>query len=323
MRNADREIRIDLDQVYSHTGGKPRLADLYLPTSRITPSPVVIWIHGGGWRFGDRRLAPDLSLFAKRSGIAVVSIDYRLSDEAKFPAPVEDVKTAVRWTRSIAPSLELDDSHIGLWGSSAGAHLAACAALSGEDEFLSAEHSNFSSGVQAVVDGYGPTNFARIDQDRASFQAVERDAESLVVSDLLPAGDPDSFESRLLGTIVSAASPQVELANPIHYLRPGNAPFLILHGEADSLMPWQQSWLLFEALSDAEDDATLVLFEKLGHGFFNNPRLADFDYGKVKVHRSQTERASRAHWSCNVSSDIPSMVMSFFRAHLICSNELL
>ena len=141
------------------------------------------------------------------------------------------------------------------------------------------------------------------------------------VSDLLPAGDPDSFESRLLGTPVIATSPQVELANPIHYLHPGNAPFLILHGEADSLMPWQQSWLLFEALSDAEDDATLVLFEKLGHGFFNNPRLADIDYGKVKVHRSQTKRASRAHWSCDVSSDIPSMVMSFFRAHLICNNE--
>ena len=153
------------------------------------------------------------------------------------------------------------------------------------------------------------------------FKRLKDDAESLVVSDLLPAGDPDSFESRLLGTTVSAASPQVELANPIHYLRPGNAPFLILHGEADSLMPWQQSWLLFEALSDAEDDATLVLFEKLGHGFFNNPRLADFDYGKVKVHRSQTERASRAHWSCNVSAIFRAWSMSFFRAHLICNNE--
>jgi len=321
MRNADREIRIDLDQVYSHAGDKRRLADLYLPTPGIAPSPVVIWIHGGGWRFGDRRLAPDLALFAQRSGIAVVSIDYRLSDEAKFPAPVEDVKTAVRWVRSIASGFELDDGHIGLWGSSAGAHLAACAALSGEDEFVSAEHSNFSSGVQAVVDGYGPTNFARIDQDRALFQSAENDAESLVVSDVLPAGDPDSFESRLIGTPVGASSPQVELANPIHYLHPGNAPFLILHGEADSLMPWQQSWLLFEALSDAKDDATLVLFERLGHGFVNEPRLADIDYGKVKVHRSQTERASRAHWSCDFSLDIPSMVMSFFRAHLICNND--
>ena len=173
MGNVDREVRIVSDQVYSHAGSKSRLADLYLPAPGIAPSPVVIWIHGGGWRFGDRRLAPNLALFAQQSGIAVVSIDYRLSDEVKFPAPVEDVKTAVRWVRSVSSSFELDDGHIGLWGSSAGAHLAACAALSSEDEFLNAEHSDFSSVVQAVVDGYGPTNFARIDQDRATFQSIE------------------------------------------------------------------------------------------------------------------------------------------------------
>ena len=316
MGNVDREVRIVSDQGYSHVGSKSRLADLYLPAPRTAPSPVVIWIHGGGWRFGDRRLAPNLALFAQQSGIAVVSIDYRLSDEVKFPAPVEDVKTAVRWVRSVSSSFELDDGHIGLWGSSAGAHLAACAALSSEDEFLNAEHSDFSSAVQAVVDGYGPTNFARIDQDRATFQSIADDAESLVVSDVLPAGDPDSFESRLLGTPVGISALQVELANPVHYVRPGNAPFLILHGEADSLMPWQQSWFLFEALSDLGDDATLILFEKLGHGFFNNPKIGEIDYGNVNVHRSKTERASRALWSCDGSANIPSMVMSFFQAHL-------
>ena len=316
MGNVDREVRIVSDQVYSHAGCKSRLADVYLPAPGIAPSPVVIWIHGGGWRFGDRRLAPNLALFAQQSGIAVVSIDYRLSDEVKFPAPVEDVKTAVRWVRSVSSSFELDDGHIGLWGSSAGAHLAACAALSSKDEFLNAEHSDFSSVVQAVVDGYGPTNFARIDQDRAAFQSIESDAESVVVSDLLPAGDPDSFESRLLGTPVGISALQVELANPVHYVRPGNAPFLILHGEADSLMPWQQSWFLFEALSNVGDDATLILFEKLGHGFFNNPKLGEIDYGNVKVHPSKTEHASRALWSCDGSASIPSMVMSFFRAYL-------
>lgn len=316
MGNVDREVRIVSDQGYSHVGSKSRLADLYLPAPGIAPSPVVIWIHGGGWRFGDRRLAPNLALFAQQSGIAVVSIDYRLSDEVKFPAPVEDVKTAVRWVRSVSSSFELDDGHLGLWGSSAGAHLAACAALSSEIEFLNAEHSDFSSVVQAVVDGYGPTNFARIDQDRATFQSIADDAESLVVSDVLPADDPDSFESRLLGTPVGISALQVELANPVHYVRPGNAPFLILHGEADSLMPWQQSWFLFEALSNLGDDATLILFEKLGHGFFNNPKIGEIDYGNVNVHRSKTERASRALWSCDGSANIPSMVMSFFQAHL-------
>ena len=172
----------------------------------------MIWVHGGGWRFGDRKLAPNLPLFAERSGVAVVSIDYRLSDEVKFPAPVEDVKTAVRWVRSIASRLQLDDGHIGLWGSSAGAHLAACAALSSEDDFLGSEHSDFSSAVQAVVDGYGPTNLARIDEDRSSLRTVGSDAESaLVGGQVLPAADPDSFESRFIGMSVKAAPRQVRL----------------------------------------------------------------------------------------------------------------
>src|SRR6185369_5268827 len=107
MGNAEQEVRVFPDEVYSHAGGVPRLADVYLPTSRAGPPPVVIWVHGGGWRFGDRKLAPNLRLFAERSGFAVVSIDYRLSDEVKFPAPVEDVKTAVRWVRSIASTFDI------------------------------------------------------------------------------------------------------------------------------------------------------------------------------------------------------------------------
>ena len=317
VRNAERTIRVVADQVYSNAGDVPRLADLYLPSSILSPVPVVIWIHGGGWRFGDRHLAPDLALFAQRSGLAIVSIDYRLSDEVKFPAPVEDVKTAVRWVRSIASSFQLDDGNIGLWGSSAGAHLAACAALSSEDKFLTAEYPGISSAVQAVVDGYGPTNLARIDEDRSSVRSIGTDAESaLVGGGVLPAGDPDSFESRLIGMPLKDAPRQVVLADPVHYVSSGSPPFLILHGEADTLIPRNQSRYLFDALSAMHNDATLVLFEKLAHGFFNNPDLAKIDYGKVTVHSSHTDRASRSRWSCNGSVDIASMVTGFLQAHL-------
>jgi len=317
MRNAEQEVRVCADQVYSNAGDVARLADVYLPTLDSGPIPVVIWVHGGGWRFGDRKLTPNLPLFAQRSGLAVVSIDYRLSDEVKFPAPVEDVKTAVRWVRSIASKLELDDSNVGLWGSSAGAHLAACAALSSESEFSSAEHSEFSSAVQAVVDGYGPTNLGRIDEDRASLRTVSTDAESAVVGGhMLPAGDLDSFESRFIGMSVNEAPREVQLADPAHYVHSGSPPFLILHGEADSLIPCNQSRHLFDALRTMQNDATLVLFEKLGHGFFNNCDLAKTDYGKVTVCSSQTNRASRSRWSCDGSVDIPNMVTGFLRAHL-------
>ena len=317
MGNAEQEVRVFSDEVYSHAGGVPRLADVYLPTSRAGPPPVVIWIHGGGWRFGDRKLAPNLRLFAERSGFAVVSIDYRLSDEVKFPTPVVDVKAAVRWVRSVASRFEFDDGHVGLWGSSAGAHLAACAALSSEDDFLSSEHSEFSSAVQAVVDGYGPTNLARIDEDRSSLRTVTSDAESaLVGGHVLPAADPDSFESRFIGMSVKEAPRQVQLADPAHYVHSGSPPFLILHGEADSLIPCNQSQILFDALRTTDNDATLVLFEKLGHGFFNNCDLAKTDYGKVTVFRSQTDRSLRSRWSCDGSADIPTMVIDFLQAHL-------
>ena len=109
---------------------------------------------------------------------------------------------------------------------------------------------------------------------------------------------------------------QVVLADPVHYVSSGSPPFLILHGEADTLIPRNQSRYLFDALSAMHNDATLVLFEKLAHGFFNNPDLAKIDYGKVIVHSSHTDRASRSRWSCNGSVDIASMVTGFLQAHL-------
>lgn len=314
MTDSGLHVRVVRDQVYSRAGGVDRLADVYIPETRMAP-PVVLWLHGGGWRFGDRRLAPDLASFAQRSGLAAVSIDYRLSDEAKFPAPVEDVKTAARWVRSAAREFGVDGGRIGLWGSSAGGHLAACAALSRENQFLTAEHSGYSSAVQAVVDGYGPTNFGRIDADRGATASLGTDAESLGIRKLLPAGHPESFESRLLGVPVSTSPREVGCADPVHYMRDGCPPFLILHGQADTVIPCTQSSYLFDALGAAGNDAALVLFEKLGHGFFNNGRLAEEDYGEVTVRESPACRM-RAAWSCDPRLDIPAMVSGFLRAHL-------
>jgi acetyl esterase/lipase len=309
------QVRVIADQVYSRAGGRDRLADLYIPETQASPA-VVLWLHGGGWRFGDRRMAPDLAAFAAQSGLAVVSIDYRLSDEAKFPAQVEDVKTAVRWVRSVAGQQGLNTKRVGLWGSSAGGHLAACAALSDAGQWATPEHAGHSSAVQAVVDGYGPTNLARIDSDRAASAPVGDDLESLAIGDVLPAAHPESFESRLLGVPVSASSSEVQSADPVHYVRSGSPPFLILHGRADTLIPCAQSGYLFDALAAAGNDATLVLFENLKHGFFNNPRLAEENYGEVTVRRS-SPRGQDASWVFDPAADIPSMVCAFLRAQLV------
>ena len=271
-------VKILRDLVYGHAGGIPRLADLFLPQGIGRPAPVILWVHGGGWRFGDRHLSPDLARWFAERGFAMVSFDYRLSDEARFPAPVADVKTAVRWVRSIANEYSLDADAIGLWGSSAGAHLSACAALSGE-QFVTEEHPGFRSTVSAVVDGYGPTDFSCIDEERVAAPPKVADAETVIVKLNLATAHPDSFESRLIGVAVRKGAPEVDRANPVTYVRPGSPPFLILHGESDALIPWTQSQLLYDALAKSGNEATFVKYERLGHGFFNNSDLDGTEIG--------------------------------------------
>lgn len=280
------------DMVYSHAGGKPRLADLYLPRVQNTVVPVILWLHGGGWRFGDRRMAPDLSSALAQRGFAIVSVDYRLTGEAIFPAQVEDVKTAVRWVRSIASTYALDTNHVGLWGSSAGAHLAACAALSGNQLFITEEHAQHSSEVQAVVDGYGPTDFAQMDLQRGDASEGPADVEGVSVPNLLPAIHPESFESRLIGEAVVAGSANVERANPMTYVSRNAPPFFILHGRHDPLVPWKQSEMLFRALCDHGVECALYTMERLGHGFFNRSDLDFVSPGQITIDVSSSNESA-------------------------------
>lgn len=289
MANAGRrayEVKLIEGEVFSNVGGKPRLADVYLPVGVEGKIPVVLWVHGGGWRFGDRKLAPDLSRYFAQRGFAMVSFDYRLSDEAIFPAQVIDVKTAVRWVRSAVDRFGFDADWIALWGSSAGGHLSAIAALSGPEDFVSEEHAGFRTAVCAVVDGYGPTDFSLLDRDRLVSEPKHMDAESHIVKPTVPSGHADSYESRLIGTAVESSPEQVQRANPINYVRGGAPPFLILHGQSDTLVAWQQSQMLFDALDRAGNGARLVLLENLSHGFFNNPGLDATDVGTVTERRT-------------------------------------
>ena len=312
MPRTTNEVRILPDQVYSHAGGTPRLADLYLPVGVATLVPVVIWVHGGGWRFGDRHLAPNLTRWFAERGFAMVSFDYRLSDEAQFPEPVVDVKTAVRWVRSVAEEYGLDPDAIGLWGSSAGSQLSACAALSG-DQFLSAEHAGISSAVQAVVDGYGPTDFTRIDADRIAVPPKVPDAETVIVKLTVPTAHPDSFESRHIGVAVAEGVPEVQRANPATYAHPGAPPFLILHGESDALVPWTQSDLLFQELVRSGNEVAFVKYERLGHGFFNNSDLDGSEIGPATIVTSVAPTAPVSSSGLKVFA----LCEAFFRFYLV------
>lgn len=284
------------DQVYAVRPQRVLQADLYLPDAAVavpagagtSPGsvqaadanrasgarrPAILWLHGGGWRFGDRRQCPSLERYYAQRGYVMVSIDYRRSQEALFPAAVEDVKTAARWLKSQAGRYGIDPDRIGLWGSSAGGHLAALAAISAEDRFRDTEYSPYSSSVAAVVDAYGPSDFLRMDAHRDPDGKPSDDLESIQLPPGKQSADADSLESLFLGAPIQTCPERVRAANPVTYVHGHVPPFLLLHGASDTAIPAHQSQLLYAALAAGGNDVTLGLVRGLGHGFLNRANL--------------------------------------------------
>ena len=266
--------------VYAVRPERELCADLYLPAAGTQPAPVIVWLHGGGWRFGNRRQAPDLGRFFAARGYAMVAIDYRLSAQAIFPAAVEDVKAAIRWLKSVAADYRLDPARIGLWGSSAGGHLAALAAISRDDQFRDELFSDFTASVAAVACAYPPVDFLQMDAHRDPSGKPSDDVESIQLPPGMLSANADSLESLFLGAPIESRPDLVAAANPINYLTPAGTshtipPFLILHGLSDTAVPYHQSILLFDALAANGGTAELDLIEGLGHGFCNRNHLDD------------------------------------------------
>ena len=306
--------RVD-DLVFASPGGNPLLADLYLPDGAPRPLPVIVWLHGGGWRVGDRRLAPDLGRFFAERGFAMASFDYRLSGDAIFPAAVEDVKTGIRWLRSVADVYSLDPARIGLWGSSSGGHLAAMAALSGPEAFQPADSAwaTMSSAVQAVVTGYAPGDFLQMDEHRDPLGRPSEDAESIQLPPGKRSADADSPESTFLGAPIATCPDLVRRASPLTYVKPGAPPFLIIHGQSDTAVPSHQSELLFHALAANGNDATLCLVEGLGHGFLNRNHFDQGPSRRTIVQRSHAGMLEPSHAGPPLTFGV---IESFFRGHL-------
>jgi acetyl esterase/lipase len=249
------------DLPYARAGGRPLLLDLYLPMSMPKPWPVVVWIHGGAWRAGSKAQCGALPVLEK--GIAVASIGYRLSQEAIFPAQIEDCKAAVRWLRANGAKHGLSTDRIGAWGSSAGGHLAAMLGTTGDTKgFDVGDHPGYSSRVQAVCNYFGPSDL--------SLMQAQSGPESRMRHDL-----PDSPEALLIGGLVADHPDKAAAASPITYVTPDDPPFLIVHGDADPTVPVGQARILDAALRKAGVPSTLVLLEGAGHGGreFQTPAL--------------------------------------------------
>ncbi len=241
-RSALPGVQVLRDLEYVKGGHARNRLDLYLPEKASRPLPVILWVHGGGWKRGDKTNGPAFQ-FATR-GYAVASMNYRFSQDAVFPAQIYDCKAAVRWLRAPARQYGLDARHIGAWGGSAGGHLVALLGTTAGIRELEGPGGNAdqSSRVQAVVDWYGPTVFLTARARNTRHQ--------------LFGGDPRQHPEK------------ARQASPLTYVSKDAAPFLIMHGDQDQTVKLAHSEILARALKRAGAEVTLEVIKGGRHGGF-------------------------------------------------------
>jgi acetyl esterase/lipase len=244
-------------------GFRPLLMDLTLPKDALGVVPVVMCIHGGAWLTGSHKATPDDYVgypivwdALLDQGLAVASIQYRHSSEAPFPAQIHDAKAAVRWLRRFGPELGVDPERLGVWGESSGGHLAGLLAMNTTDPLLEGTVGVLTapSTIRAAVLWYPPTDLTTIQQ--------QMKPGSWVTHDQL-----DSPETRLLGARVVDVLKFARQASTITHVNSSAATVLLVHGEADEVVPFAQSEVLHKALKDVGVTTTLIAVAGADHCF--------------------------------------------------------
>ncbi len=248
----DQSLRCIRDLSYVPSSNDPfQTLDLYIPKkARAKPIPVIVWIHGGAWMAGDKNHPPADPLLAE--GYAVASLNYRLSDKHPHPAQIFDCKAAVRFLRAHAKEFGLDPGRIGVWGHSAGGHLAALLGTSADAKNLEGElgNNNESSRVQAVAEWAGPTDLGSC-------------ASQAPPNCKIDFKSPTNPIAVFMGT---AQSPAAYLeASPISYVSSDDPPFFVLHAEDDDVVPVGQAFELCSFLKKKQVPLTCVISAGGGH----------------------------------------------------------
>ena len=265
---AQESIQLIEDLEYLPTGNPRQKLDLFVrpvsnkkqPSSSLAkitkPLPLVVWVHGGGWQHGDKKSArrddrlPRILQTGRYQG---ASINYRLSNQAKWPAQIEDCQTAIRWLRANGSKYGMNTDKIAVWGSSAGGHLASMLGvlsnLKASETAPSEKGKKLFGRVQAVVNYYGPSSFLRMD-----------DFPSKINHD-----SPNSPESKLLGLTITQNQKLADQASPLHHVSANLPPFIHFHGTHDQLVPYNQSLIFHQKLLTHENSSRLISVQQGGH----------------------------------------------------------
>lgn len=244
------DVRVVRDVVYSRYGQRELKVDVYLPPGARegTRAPGVLVVRGGGWRTGDKEAFAFIAGQLAKEGFVAVSVEYRASGEAKFPAAVHDVKAAVRWMRAHAATYGIDTSAIGAIGGSAGGHLVALLATTGD---------------LASLEGSGG--------DAMSSSRIHAAVAMACVCNL---GAGNEAVAAFIGEPLSAHRETLRLASPVTHVSKGSAPLLLLHSRTDPVVEFAQSVEMEAAYRRAGAQATLrVIDAPNNHAFWNDARF--------------------------------------------------
>lgn len=259
-------IKMEKDIAYIEGGDEAQKLDIYLPEAPSEkPLPLIVHIHGGGWRAGSKFPCPVMGMVLK--GYAVASVEYRFSQKAVFPAQIQDCQAAIRWLRAHAKQYHFDTEHLGAIGGSAGGHLSALVGTSGGKKAFPAigGHEDQSDRVQAVCDIFGPADFTTV---------MQQAAEDKNVKNIFAFNTPSDPYSGLIGAKLDDKA-KADAVSPVHYVSTDAPPFLILHGTHDTLVPYAQSVQLEAALKTQGVPVWLQTLPGAGHGgpLFSKPAV--------------------------------------------------